>query len=322
MPAVSVIVPVYNEESLLPRCLDSILAQTMRNFELLLIDDGSTDGSAAIADEYAARDARVRVIHQPNGGISNARNGGVARAQGGDITFVDADDWVEPSYLDYLYQIRIQTGCGLVACNHIIEVERKSYPRFLWRDAMERVPLRDAIENVLYHRPPDISPWGKLYTAELLRSITYPQGKIFEDTDVIAEILIRAGSIGMGFAPQYHYRYGESTISKTVNYKELWDFMDAVEHLTEKAREVDSTLEGACVRRRVHAALSTKRLIVRDEKKPDYIRANRAIREGALTVLMDPRAPGRDKLGIMASFLGDGAYRVLWRYYRGIRKVY
>lgn len=322
MPAVSILVPVYNAEGFLPRCLDSILAQTMEYFELILIDDGSTDGSASIADQYALRDSRIRVIHQSNGGISKARNVGVASATGGDITFVDADDWIDPSYLAYLYQVRQETGCQIAACNHIIEVGGESYPRFPEREAMERLDIRTSLENILYHRAPDISPWGKLYPTGLLRAIRYPEGKIFEDTDTIADILAAADGIGMGFAPRYHYRYGEDTTSKTVALMHLWDFMDAVEHLTGKALELYPSLERGCVRRMVHAALSTKRLIIREGIKADYARANRVIRQGAFTVLLDVRAPRRDKLGIVSSFFGEKAYHALWRFYRRTRRTY
>lgn len=101
-PKISVIVPVYNAEKYLRRCVDSILAQTFTDFELLLIDDGSKDCSGAICDEYAAMDSRVRVFHQPNGGVSSARNLGLDNAKGEWIAFVDSDDWVAPEYLDVL----------------------------------------------------------------------------------------------------------------------------------------------------------------------------------------------------------------------------
>ena len=98
-PKISVIVPVYNAEKYLHRCIDSILSQTFTDFELLLIDDGSKDGSGAICDEYAAKDNRVRVFHKENGGVSSARNLGLDNACGEWVTFVDADDYVRPSYL-------------------------------------------------------------------------------------------------------------------------------------------------------------------------------------------------------------------------------
>ena len=97
-PLVSIIVPVYNVKPYLNRCVDSLLGQSYQNMELLLVDDGSTDGSEALCDEYAAQDARVRVLHKKNGGLSDARNAGVDAAKGEYLSFVDGDDWVSPYY--------------------------------------------------------------------------------------------------------------------------------------------------------------------------------------------------------------------------------
>ena len=114
-PVLSVIVPVYNTKEHLPRCLDSILSQGFSDFELLLVDDGSTDGSGAICDDYSAKDSRVRVFHKKNGGVSTARNVGLENADGQWLTFIDSDDWIEEDYfqvpfdseVDLLYQNRI-----------------------------------------------------------------------------------------------------------------------------------------------------------------------------------------------------------------------
>ena len=111
MPQISVIVPVYNAEKYLHRCIDSILAQTFSDFELLLIDDGSKDNSGRICDEYAAKDSRIRVFHKKNGGVSSARNMGLDNAKGDWITFVDSDDWVKQ---DYLYSMISQPDADLI----------------------------------------------------------------------------------------------------------------------------------------------------------------------------------------------------------------
>ena len=103
---ISIIVPVYNSEKYLDACIDSILSQSFRDFELILVDDGSKDSSAQICDEYASQDTRVRVIHKANGGVSAARNDGLDIAKGEYITFIDSDDWVEREYLETLSNYR------------------------------------------------------------------------------------------------------------------------------------------------------------------------------------------------------------------------
>lgn len=117
LPLISVIIPAYNTEAYLARCLDSVLSQTLTDFELLLIDDGSTDGTAAIADRYAEADSRVKVIHKENGGVSSARNRGLEVARGEFITFVDSDDTVQPTYLEKLYTALCETGADISVVN-------------------------------------------------------------------------------------------------------------------------------------------------------------------------------------------------------------
>ena len=116
---ISIIVPVYNSEKTLNRCIDSILGQTYRNFELLLINDGSLDCSGEICDEYAQQDSRVKVFHKENGGVSSARNLGLDNARGEWIVFVDSDDWVDEEYLSSLYDAAISLGCSIVACDFV-----------------------------------------------------------------------------------------------------------------------------------------------------------------------------------------------------------
>ena len=118
MPAISVIVPVYQAEALLPQCVESVLAQTFSDWELLLIDDGSRDGSPALCDGYAARDPRIRVFHKPNGGVSTARNLGLEQATGPYIAFLDADDAFEPAALETLWYLREKAGADSAGCAH------------------------------------------------------------------------------------------------------------------------------------------------------------------------------------------------------------
>ena len=126
-PKVSVIVPVYKAEAYLHRCVDSLLAQTLAEFELLLVDDGSPDGSGAICDGYAARDSRVRVFHKSNGGVSSARQCGVDNACGEYIIHADPDDWVEPTMLEELYTKAVNENVDVVICDYFIECISGTY---------------------------------------------------------------------------------------------------------------------------------------------------------------------------------------------------
>ena len=118
MPAISVIVPVYRAEKFLDACVESVLSQTFTDWELLLIEDGSPDGSGALCDEYAAKDPRVRAFHQENGGVSSARNLGLAHAEGQCIAFLDSDDGFEPETLATLWRLRRESGTDTAGCAH------------------------------------------------------------------------------------------------------------------------------------------------------------------------------------------------------------
>ena len=122
MPVISVIVPVYNVEKYLHRCVDSILAQTFTDFELILVDDGSPDNCGKICDEYAEKDSRIHVIHKVNGGLSDARNAGIdwafANSNSEWVTFIDSDDWVDKYYLEYLYNSILTHKTKLAVCNY------------------------------------------------------------------------------------------------------------------------------------------------------------------------------------------------------------
>jgi len=127
MPKISVIVPIYNVEKYLEKCIDSILTQTFVDFECILIDDGSSDNSPTICDEYAKKDDRIKVIHKENGGVSSARNAGLEIAQGEWVTFIDSDDWVEKNYFDILYNNAIKANCDLSLCGINIINEKNGF---------------------------------------------------------------------------------------------------------------------------------------------------------------------------------------------------
>lgn len=165
-PSVSIIVPVYNASATLCRCIDSILAQTFTDFELLLINDGSQDNSGAICDDYAAKDARVRVFHKENGGVSSARNLGLENAKGGWITFVDSDDWVANDYIENLY-IPVGTGGNLII----------SFATLVYNNGELQIPSNASLlleKNhfqslfVDYNLHIYTSPWGKLYNRSII----------------------------------------------------------------------------------------------------------------------------------------------------------
>lgn len=199
-PDVSVIIPVYNAEDYLTRCVDSILAQSLQSWELLLVDDGSTDGSGAVCDAYAKRDARIHVIHQKNGGISAARNAGLAVACGYYIGFVDADDWVEPEMFQALYDTAERSHSDIVMCDAVTvypdgRTEQDTITQLPGSRTLKREDLTPQLLRGMAG-----SVCRCLYRTELLRryDISFSQGIKFSE-DRIFNIL------SFGFADEIVY---------------------------------------------------------------------------------------------------------------------
>lgn len=182
---VSVIVPIYNTEKYLKVCIDSILAQTFRDFELLLLNDGSKDGSLAICEEYAKQDSRVRVYSHPNRGLSKTRERGLHLSEGKYIVFIDSDDWIDGDYLMQLYNAAENHEADLVCCNG-------------WDDGVERLEI---MEDQVVTEPEchmeafwrgmmyTSSQWGKMYRSEALNKATFGEIDYCEDAYVVTQVL-------------------------------------------------------------------------------------------------------------------------------------
>ncbi len=214
MALVSIITPVYNTEKLLPRCINSILSQTFSDFELILVNDGSKDGSGALCEAYAARDSRIHVIHQENSGVSVARNTALdwvnANSDSRWILFVDSDDWVHPEILETLLQLNQTYGTRVSACGYLetsdgaLAVSPEQLVPELW-DARDFYYQQDVLGTV---------PWGKLYARECFAEIRYPAGMYFDDEFVTYRIVLAQEQIPMVTAPLYGYYINPEGLTK------------------------------------------------------------------------------------------------------------
>lgn len=217
-PLITVIIPIYNVEKYLRECLDSVLAQTYTNLEILLVDDGSTDGSGAICDEYAGKDSRIRVIHQENGGLSAARNTGLDAARGEYVSFVDSDDVVGPHFIEVLYDALIQVGVQLSLCcfrrfvdGQPFGKENSIHGQICWsrREAIHELTKTD--ENP---RAELVSvSWNKLYHRSLFEHLRFPVGKLHEDEFVILPLLLQVERVVKCEDVLYFYRQRSESIT-------------------------------------------------------------------------------------------------------------
>ena len=209
--AISVIVPIYNTKPYLEECIESILDQKINvPVEVLLIDDGSTDGCADLCDRYAARDARVRVIHQENQGLSAARNAGIDAAKGRYYSFIDSDDVVLPGFLQTLYDAceRHDAYMALCSVEDVQENGKSCDPAYFTRPTQEGVFCGKDLLNEFYTPYGTVYTvaWNKMYRAEVWKLLHYPEGRLHEDDFVAHRLFWRCDKVVCIDKPLYHYR--------------------------------------------------------------------------------------------------------------------
>ena len=224
-PAISIIVPVYNVEKYLNECIDSILAQTFPDFELILVDDGSPDNCPALCDAAAAKDKRIRVIHKKNGGQSTARNAGLDAARGEWIAFVDSDDTITPDYCAKLYAAVQQTGAQIAACNYR-QVDESGQPlkeQYLHVRA-EVLDQKEALEHCTLL--PYMVVWNKLFHAAIFETLRFRENLIYEDTILMAQAIEQTEKVVNIPDQMYLYR---KVRGSTMNSKVTLRNLDRVE---------------------------------------------------------------------------------------------
>lgn len=208
-PVVSVIIPVFNVRDYLSACLDSLLSQSFIEWQCVLVDDGSDDGSDAICDIYAARDSRFTVIHQPNSGPSAARNAGLSVASGEYLAFVDSDDILHEDYLQSMLQLCMDFDVPLVSVTMTRfsdgDIPHLEHPAISDR-CVRMSGLKGAVNMLYQRRPPDCSPCGKLFHRSLLPLLKFEDGLLYEDLDLMPRVYAATEMVAVCDIPLYLYR--------------------------------------------------------------------------------------------------------------------
>lgn len=239
MLSISVIVPVYKVENYLHRCVDSILSQTFRDFELILVDDGSPDCCGEICEEYAAAHPFVHVIHQENGGLSAARNSGIdwamTNSESRYLAFVDSDDWVAPEYLEMLYRAVQETGCAISACG-VQRTAGEALPAEQSYHA-EKMAADDYYCSETVHDGTTAVAWNKLYRKDLFASLRYPVGKLHEDEFTTYRLVYSVDAVAVVDARLYAYFQNDAGIMRSAWNPRRMHVLEAVEQQIGFAKE-------------------------------------------------------------------------------------
>lgn len=233
MDLISIIIPVYNSEKYLKRCLDSVLNQTYRNLEVILVDDGSQDSSPKICEEYARLDSRILVIHKENGGASTARNVGLDIAKGNYIGFVDSDDWIDHSMYKIMHQHLIEYKADVCDVDAICTVTESKY-----RNRKEKIIIKEGNDILIdYFEVDKYSCCRKLYRQEVIGDFRFPSGKIGEDVLFNFQVLSNSKRIVKSSLILYYYFSNPQSVSGSLFKRKDFDLYDSYRYLVENSKE-------------------------------------------------------------------------------------
>lgn len=310
---ISIVVPVYNTAPYLSSCLDSILCQTVTDWELILVDDGSTDGSGAICDEYAAKDSRIQVLHQANQGPAKARNLGIAKSQGELIAFIDSDDLLHVQYLEQLIETMQKEDCDIVFAPYVLQGE-EDRARFTPQRLTEALPKkfnvksfsgREAIESMLYQQEVNSSPI-KLYRREVLSAETFPEQFVaYEDLYAMLGLYANCKKICWVDLPIYYYfkRMDGTLNDNSVRDSRALEVLQSVRTWIER---YDTTLLPAVNSRELSLAFNILRIQRKFGKQQSNTLSEacwQVIKRNRKSSLFDPKMRLKNKLAILLSYL-------------------
>ncbi len=219
---ISIIVPVYKVEPYLSCCIESIINQTCKDIEIVLVDDGSPDKCGRICDKYAREDERIRVFHTDNHGLSAARNVGIKEARGEFVGFVDSDDWIEPDMYEVLLAKAIEFDADVCECNFWFGTSTKNYSNI--EDAIYR--NKESLEALFNNKICHVA-WNKIYKRKLFDSVSFPEGRNIEDISIMHLLIDQTKTVVVMSDKKYHYRQRADSIKYTYSASNLIDYADA-----------------------------------------------------------------------------------------------
>lgn len=241
-PLITVIVPFYKVEDYIDRCIRSILNQTYKNLEIILVDDGSPDNCGNIIDRYAQIDPRIIALHKENGGLSDARNYATQLARGEFLSYIDGDDWVSPYYIENLYSAIIKDNADLAVSGFQMVYEDKpndNQPDNVLRDYMQ-VGMEECLRSMFYQRGIETSAASKLYKRDMFHMLVYPKGKLYEDIPVTYAVIKHAKKIAIIKNEDYYYFQRATSIQNTSFVPQK---LEAIEHMKDVVNDIENSYQ-------------------------------------------------------------------------------
>lgn len=314
-PTVSVVVAIYNVSDYLKKCVDSILDQTYDKLEIILVDDGSTDNSGEICDDYEKADNRVLALHKTNGGLSDARNAGIKKSTGEYITFIDGDDYIDRDYIETLIDSIRKYDSDISIVGHKIKYPKNIYEKRASKS--EVFSPEDALREILYDREIDLSAWGKLYKTSLFNGVRYPKGRLFEDSATTYLLFDKAKKISVAPKSKYNYIIRSTSITNTGFNSKKYDLIASTQEMTDFIINKYPNLKSACERRMMWAHLSTLTQLAKSKNpsKNDINKLMSYIKKQRKAILEDKNISKRDRLSLYSTYFGFTGFKLSWKIY-------
>ena len=317
MPKISIIVPVYNCEKYISNCINSILEQSFKDFELILVDDGSSDRSFEICESFVKKDSRVKAIHQQNSGVSRARNRGLDEVQGEYIGFVDGDDCVDKEMYERLYKNLADNDADISICgivNYFLKKDgttekvRQSQVDGFWIFSGEQA-LKEALQSRLY----SVNPVNKLFKRELFDKLRYPEGKISEDAFLIPVVISKANRVVYDSKPMYYYLRRENSITTSNFSYNDWDVVEAYENHLNMISEKFPNLKKVAKFRYLwsYTYVIDKIMICENSENylKDFKKAFDFIKKNILQIIFNPYFSFKRKIAVIVLLLNKKIYK-------------
>lgn len=316
VPSISIIVPVYNVEKYLKKCIDSILNQSFQNFELILVDDGSTDSSGEICDEYALKDRRVLVIHKENEGLSSARNEGIKASSAEYVGFVDSDDYISFSMYEFLYNNLIDNNADISICGLYNCYENNVYPQYSKKEFYllnNEQALKMALEGKVF----SVHAVNKLYKKSLFEDVTFPINKLSEDAFTIPKLLLKSRRVVVNTVPLYFYVHRSGTITTSSYKKKDLDVIEAYFQNLKLVEENCPKLKKEAEFRLLWAFMCVLDKMIMTDDFSDfekYKKILKTLKKNKTKILLNSCFSLHRKIGMVCLFLNDKLYKALIRY--------
>ena len=321
-PLITIIIPVYKVEDYLDKCVESVVNQTYKNLEIILVDDGSPDNCPKMCDDWAKKDKRIKVIHKENGGLSDARNKGIDVAKGKYIGFVDSDDTLAKSFIEYLYGLNVNYNTKISVAPYIIVTDTRKIYCNAEKNNM-KLNQKEALTRMLLDKGFTVSACSKLYEASLFKDVRFPKGKVFEDTATTYKLFFKCEYISYGWnGGYYYYKRDNSIINSNYNKGQL-SFIEHTDQMGDAILNRYPDLSCVVESKKIDARFSIlRRIVMIDEVDEDSQEAKEGIKKYILerkTKILFGKYNFKIKMATFLLCFGEDFFKCFWKIYTKLK---